>query len=269
VKTSALMTAILWLSSLGMQGSSQQLDALRARAQSGDSKAEVQLGIAYASGDGVATDEKEAVKWFRKAAEKGDAAGEYSLAEMYLMGRGVEQDISQAVNWLSRSAEAGDARAQFNLAALYVQGLGVSKDETEAAKWMRKAADQGLAAGQFGIGSMYQDGRGVPRNETEAVKWYRKASGQDDFSALNNLAFILATSKDKTIRNPEEAVVTAQKAVAASGENPTCLDTLAMAYYEAGRSDKAAETERRALALKPDNPAYKKALDKYLASAKR
>jgi TPR repeat protein len=268
VKIYVLVMTILWLIPVSAQGTSQQIAALHARAQSGDSKAEVQLGMAYASGDGVAADEKEAVKWFRRAAEKGNAAGEYSLAEMYLTGRGVEPDISQAVKWLSRAAESGDARAQFNLAALYVEGQGVSKNKNEAVKWMRKAADQGLAAGQFGLGSMYEDGRGVAQNEIEAANWYRKAGAQGDFKALNNLALMLATSQDAAFRNPKEAITVAQKAVDASGENPACLDTLATAYYEVGQSDKAAETERRALALKPDNPSYKKALEKYEAATR-
>ncbi len=101
------------------------------------------------------------------------------------------------------------------------------------------------------------------------MKWYRKAGDQADTDALNNLALLLATSTDAGVRNPREAIVIAQKAVGASGDNPACLDTLAMALYEAGQPNKAAEAERRALALKPDDPGYKKALDKYLASAKR
>jgi TPR repeat protein len=209
------------------------------------------------------------VKWFRKAAEKRNAAGEYSLGEMYLTGRGVAQDLNEAVKWVRRAAEDGDARGQFNLAAMYAHGQGVPKDDNEAAKWMRKAADQGSAAGQFGLGSMYAHGKGVPQNAAEAVKWYRKAGAQGDPEALNNLAFLLATSTDANLRNPNEAIVIAQKAVVASGENPSCLDTLATAYYEAGQPDKVADAERRALTLKPDSLAYKKALDRYLAPIKR
>ena len=53
------------------------------------------------------------------------------------------------------------------------------------------------------------------------------------------------------------------------GDNASYLDTLATAYFEAGQPDKAAETERRALTLKPDDPSYKKALEKYEASSPR
>jgi len=250
-------------------GREQDLVALRRQAEAGDAKAQVQLGLAYASGDGVAADEAEAVVWFRKAAEKGDASGEYFLSEMYLTGRGGTVDTAEAVKWLKRSAEHGDARGQSNLAVLYVQGQGVPKDEAEAAKWMRKAADQGSAAGQFGLGSMYAHGRGVPRSETEAATWYRKAADQGDASAMNNLAFLLATPTDPKVRNPKEAVAIAEKAVDAEPANPSYLDTLAATYFSVGQPDKAAETERRALVLKPDSASYKQALEKYRAASVR
>lgn len=48
----------------------QEIAILKKRAETGDTKAQVQLGIAYASGNGVAPDDSEAAKWFRKAAER-------------------------------------------------------------------------------------------------------------------------------------------------------------------------------------------------------
>jgi TPR repeat protein len=98
--------------------------ALKKKAEAGDPKAQVQLGLAYASGDGVAEDDAESVKWFRLAAERGNAAGEYSLGEMYLTGRGVSADLTKAMNWMRRAAEHGDARGEFNLAVMYSQGQG-------------------------------------------------------------------------------------------------------------------------------------------------
>ena len=253
---------------LFQSGAPQDVAALKARAEKGDTKAQVRLGIVYATGDGVDANETEAVQWFRKAAEKGDAAGEYSLGEMYLTGRGAEANLPEGVKWMRRAAEHGDPRGQSNLAVLYAQGQGVPKDDEEAEKWMRKAADQGLAAGQFGLGSMYAHGTGVSQSTAEAVKWYRKAADQGDLAAMNNLAFLLATSTVQGIHNPKEAVTLAQKAVEIEADNASCLDTLATAYFGAGQPVKAAEAERRALTLKPDNPPYKKALEIYEAAIK-
>lgn len=254
-------------SSTAVFGEQQELGLLKQKAESGDARARVELGLAYATGDGVAVDETEAVKWFRKAANQGHAAGEYFLSEMYSAGRGLPVDNVEALKWLRKSAEHGDPRGQANLGAVYSQGIGVAKDDAEAVKWMRKAAEQGFAQGQFGLGVMYAHGQGVPQDASEALKWYRRAGEQGDAQALNNMAFLLATSKDATVRNPNEAITIALKAVDASNESAVCLDTLATAYFEAGQYEKAVETEKKALAASPDNPSYKTALERYSAAA--
>ncbi|HEY5139605.1 MAG TPA: hypothetical protein VIJ25_09880, partial [Methylococcales bacterium] len=41
---------------------------LRIKAEQGDAKAQNDLGVMYANGDGVAQDDKQAAFWFRKAA---------------------------------------------------------------------------------------------------------------------------------------------------------------------------------------------------------
>ena len=88
---------------------------------------------------------------------------------------------------------------------------------------------------------------------------------ENDPSAMNNLALLLATSKNERVRNPQEAVALATKAVAAAN-NPDYLDTLAAAYFAAGQTDKAIDAEQKALAMNPGNDAYKESLQKYLAA---
>ena len=48
------------------------VDAYRKEAEQGRADAQYSLGVCYANGEGVTKDEKEAVKWFRKAAEQGN-----------------------------------------------------------------------------------------------------------------------------------------------------------------------------------------------------
>jgi Zn-dependent protease with chaperone function len=59
-------------------------------------------------------------------------------------------------------------------------------------------------------------------------------------NVLNNLAWLLATCKDRQIKNPEKALVLAKKA-ASLDNSPHILDTLAESYYACGRADKAVE----------------------------
>jgi tetratricopeptide (TPR) repeat protein len=83
---------------------------------------------------------------------------------------------------------------------------------------------------------------------------------------MNNLALLMATSRNTAVHNPEQAIVLATKAVAASS-NTDYLDTLAAAYFANGQTDRAIEIEQKALAKAPDNEDYQKALQNYLAAA--
>ena len=47
-------------------------------------EAQYNLGVCYAKGQGVAKDEVEAVKWYRKAAEQNYAEAQYDLGYCYV-----------------------------------------------------------------------------------------------------------------------------------------------------------------------------------------
>ena len=67
---------------------------------------------------------------------------------------------------------------------------------------------------------------------------------------LNNLAWVLATCPDASVRNGARAVELAQQAERLSGgKDPSLLGTLAAAYAEAGRFAEAVATAQRALDL--------------------
>jgi len=94
--------------------------------------------------------------------------------------------------------------------------------------------------------------RGLTRNQvTGAIAHYRKALRlQPDLRiALNNLAWLLATAGDTGLRSGPEAVTLAERAVAIDGRTPQSLDTLAAAYAEAGRFDRALVTAEEAVLL--------------------
>jgi TonB family protein len=238
--------------------------ALKAKAEAGDSRAQVQLGVSYANAQGLPADDPQAVEWFRKAAVQGDANGEYSLGEMYGLGRGVSQDYKQAAQWMQKAADQGEMRALSNLGAMYLNGLGVKKNEKRAFELTQQAADKGLAAAQFGLGSMYANGRGVKQDLSKAMDWYTKAADQDDTPAMNNLAWLFMNTQDSNIRNTPKALDLALRAVNMSGEKePEYLDTLASAYFDNGHFDKALEAEKKALALRPKDQTYEGAVKNY------
>jgi TPR repeat protein len=84
---------------------------LRALADRGDTKAQVNLGGMYAEGQGVHKDFKQAAAWYLKAAEQGDVMGQVNLGELYISGQGVPRNYVQALKWNILAAASGDADA--------------------------------------------------------------------------------------------------------------------------------------------------------------
>jgi protein O-mannosyl-transferase len=83
----------------------------------------------------------------------------------------------------------------------------------------------------------------------EAADHYEKAlqSEPDSILPLNNLAWLMSTGPDDSLRNNEIAVELATKANQLSNEsNPVFIRTLAAAYAQAGQFDKAIATAGRA-----------------------
>jgi tetratricopeptide (TPR) repeat protein len=68
----------------------------------------------------------------------------------------------------------------------------------------------------------------------------------DDVQVANQLAWMLATSRDPEIRDPEEAIRLVKDIAA---DDPAIIDTLAAAYAAAGNFPKAVETARLAARL--------------------
>jgi protein O-mannosyl-transferase len=86
----------------------------------------------------------------------------------------------------------------------------------------------------------------------EAMAEYTKALqiSPENLPALCNLAWLLATSADRSLRNGSEAVQLAERAESASSrsdKHPTVLRILAAAYAEAGQFREAKETVQQAL----------------------
>ncbi len=72
-------------------------------------------------------------------------------------------------------------------------------------------------------------------------------SNPNYFKALNNMAWILATSPDDSVRDGDRAIALVDRAMRVAGRhNPGLLDTLAAAYAESGLYETAASMARQA-----------------------
>jgi uncharacterized protein len=127
----------------------------------------------------------------RAGADKGDAKAQYELGRAFFSGAlGVAKDEAEAVKWFRKAAEQNVADAQFSLGVCYANGRGVTKDDAEAVKWFRKAAEQNLADAQYNLGVCYDSGEGVAKDEVEAYKWWLLAAGQGNDDAKYNMTIV-------------------------------------------------------------------------------
>ena len=63
----------------------------------------------------------------RARAESGEDAAELELGLRLLMGRDGVRDVPAGVSWISRAAEKGMPHAEYELGALYAMGVGVGE----------------------------------------------------------------------------------------------------------------------------------------------
>jgi TPR repeat protein len=133
----------------------------------------------------------ETIEEKRAKAEKGDVNAQFFLGAAYSIGNGgLVENEKEAVKWYRKAAEQGHALSQYNLGSRYYEGSGVVKNDVEAVKWFRKAADQGITAAQSRLGVLYFKGYGVKKNDLLAYQWCLVASANGSIDARDSLSAI-------------------------------------------------------------------------------
>lgn len=151
-----------------------------AAADSGDTRAQAALALAYLRGTGVGSDPLAAVRWSEASAKGGEPMGQYLLGALYGQGEGVKADPVRAFTLFSAAAARGNLKAMHNLAIAYIEGTGTQKDEAKAAAWFTRAAERGYVDSAFDLGVLYERGMGVKQDLGQAMKWYAIAAKAGD-----------------------------------------------------------------------------------------
>lgn len=153
--------------------------ATRDAAAKGQADAQIELGLNYAKGTGVAKDYATARQWFQHAADQNDARGQYYLGLMHERGYAVQRNYATAVNWYRKAAEQNYPPAEIAMARMNAHGLGVPRDLAQRDTWLMRAADQNSPQAQHILGNIYRLGQGVPKEPATAAHWYQRAVAQD------------------------------------------------------------------------------------------
>ena len=107
-------------------------------AEHGHATAQSNLGLRYGRGEGIAQDDKEAVRWYRLASEQGQARAQSNLGHMYEGGNAVPQDYVQAHKWYNLAGANGleDARENRDIVAKQMTPEQIAEAQRLAREWM-------------------------------------------------------------------------------------------------------------------------------------
>ncbi|MGH9685767.1 MAG: tetratricopeptide repeat protein [Candidatus Acidiferrales bacterium] len=165
--------------------------ALTAKADTGDTKAQLALGRLYQDGalrlgGSGQHDYAGAIYWYRQASDHGDAQAAYQLAILYHDGLGVPADVSRSFRLLQKAAEANYVPAMPLLSDLYAdQKTPVSAER--ATYWAMKAAAAGNPRGWLTLGFEYSTGLlggDPPFTYRMAMDAYKKAADGGNWLAM-------------------------------------------------------------------------------------
>jgi tetratricopeptide (TPR) repeat protein len=136
--------------------------------------------------------------------------------------------------------------AQYNLASALLHKGRTDEAIVEYQKVLQMHPESADAHANLGSAWL------AKRRVRDAIAEYTKALqiSPENLAALSNLAWLLATSSDSSLRNGSEAVRLAERADSTSSRSethPTVLRILAAAYAEAGQFAEAKETAQHAL----------------------
>ena len=200
-------------------------------------------------------------RW-EKANEAGKKAlqeGRYAEAEQHLTAalkqaeKFGEQDFRLATS-LNHLASLYNAQGRYDEAiASYKRAVKLKPDYVYVL--------YSLGVAHYNLGVDYES-KGL---YDEAIASYERAVKlkPDYAKALNNLGWVYATAKDPQVRNARKALEYAKKAVRITPNDAAHLDTLAEAYYSNNQFDKAIETEKKALSLRPHDTVLQQQLKKF------
>lgn len=221
--------------------------SLRAKAEAGDAKAQMELGVALYSKmlEQPFVGLPEVTKWFNSSERQGYIPAKAYVAFLIAWTPPLPEgrDMPRAVRLAKEGADAGDPMAQHVLASFFYLGQGVEKDVGKYMYWLRKAADSGWIRSQTDIATAYFRGVGVDKDFKLAEHYYLLAAGSGDLDAQKALGGMYGLGTNGFPKKPTEGFKWAAKA--AESDDPAAQTLLGMLLCDgAGTKRSVAEGQK-------------------------
>ena len=160
---------------------SSEFESLKEKAEQGDARSQLRLGLAYKDGKGVEKNSVEGTKWIELAAKNGDSIAQY-LYGLY------SSNLTERFEWLTKAAEGGVLRAQVMLGDIYRDRNNeyVEFNIEKALFWLKEASEQNKfdsISASFRLYLMYEYGENVNKDKLLAADWLIKTLKQNEYKA--------------------------------------------------------------------------------------
>lgn len=204
-----------------------------------------------------------AIYEYWRSATAGFMPAQVNLGLAYMSGQGVDQNYGRAALWFAAANTV--PLAQWNLGQLLLLGEGVDANPESAFRLFSEAAPK-MGAAKAYLYMMYMTGTGTDPDKKEARRLYEELAESKDATTLNQAAWTLATTPIDALRNPKRALRLARSAVEYE-PNVAHIDTLAAAWAGVGRFGRALKLQLEAMALPENYGAdLRRELEEHLAA---
>lgn len=173
---------------IGARDAAERAQQFRKAAERGIVGAQLNLGVAFATGVGVEQDDTAAAEWFLKAAMAGEANAQVNLG-ILLMGNADQE----AAALFRRASMQGQPMGQKGIVSMYVQGRVDPATDPYAPRWIRHLAQVRDTQAQILLAKMYLKGEGVQQSNAEAARWLQRAA--DDSEGAEAEALLQAAAQ--------------------------------------------------------------------------
>jgi uncharacterized protein len=142
----------------------------------------------YEKGRSLPENQAESVRWWSKAAARGDHDAQVGLGLALVSGQGISADFAKGRHLCNESAKVNDHRAEYCMGYIYQRGLGVTRDAKKARSWYVQAASKGEILAIRSLALMEATGDGGKIDRVDAFLLYAKLAETGDQEALHSLA---------------------------------------------------------------------------------
>mmetsp|Transcript_17922 Transcript_17922/g.61577 ORF Transcript_17922/g.61577 Transcript_17922/m.61577 type:complete len:370 (+) Transcript_17922:68-1177(+) len=150
---------------------------------------------------------EKALKLYQLAAAQGHAGAQMQLGLSYHHGDGVAQSPETAASWYFQAAKQQYPHAQLYLGLLFFDGHGVQQSFEESVRWLHLAAAQGLPDAYYTLGVCYAQGKGVAKNDAEALIWFQRAAAEGDAEAADEVSQRLLEANEQRIEANDASAI--------------------------------------------------------------